>query len=128
MIKMYKKEKGITLIMLTVTIVVMLIIAVTLTYYSVGDNSLIKNASETKFKETMSDIKTRVEEKIITKQEIAGNENVTLSENEQKEILGEYYPNKLIVKNQKLCYINGSDFSTSEINLLLSLDINGVDN
>lgn len=125
---MNKSENGITLIMLTTTIVVMLIIAVTLTYYSIGENSLTKNAKDTQFKETMSDLKTKVEEKIVIKQDLAGDKNITLSENEQSEILGEYYPNKLIVKNQKLCYKKGSDFSTSEKKILSSIGIEEADN
>lgn len=124
---MNRNENGITLIMLTTTIVVMLIIAVTLTYYSVGDSSLTKNAQDTKFKETMSDLKTKVEEKIVIKQELAGNQNITLSENEQSEILGEYYPDKLIVKNQKLCYKKGSSFSKSEKEILSSIGFEEVD-
>lgn len=124
---MNKNENGITLIMLTTTIVVMLIIAVTLTYYSVGDSSLIKNAQDTKFKETMSDLKTKVEEKIVIKQEFAGNKNVTLSESEQSEILGEYYPDKLIVKNQKICYKKGSNFSKSEKEILSSIGFEEID-
>lgn len=124
---MNKNENGITLIMLTTTIVVMLIIAVTLTYYSVGDSSLIKNAQDTKFKETMSDLKTKVEEKIVIKQELAGNKNVTLSESEQSEILGEYYPDKLIVKNQKICYKKGSNFSKSEKEILSSIGFEEID-
>ena len=105
----------------------MLIIAVTLTYYSVGDSSLIKNAQDTKFKETMSDLKTKVEEKIVIKQEFAGNKNVTLSESEQSEILGEYYPDKLIVKNQKICYKKGSNFSKSEKEILSSIGFEEID-
>ena len=124
---MNKNENGITLIMLTTTIVVMLIIAVTLTYYSVGDSSLIKNAQDTKFKETMSDLKTKVEEKIVIKQDFAGNKNVTLSESEQSEILGEYYPDKLIVKNQKICYKKGSNFSKSEKEILSSIGFEEID-
>ncbi len=124
---MNKNENGITLIMLTTTIVVMLIIAVTLIYYSVGDSSLIKNAQDTKFKETMSDLKTKVEEKIVIKQELAGNKNVTLSESEQSEILGEYYPDKLIVKNQKICYKKGSNFSKSEKEILSSIGFEEID-
>lgn len=124
---MNKNENGITLIMLTTTIIVMLIIAVTLTYYSVGDNSLIKNSQNTKFKETMSDLKTKVEEKIVIKQELAGNQNITLSESEQSEILGEYYPDKLIVKNQKICYKKRSNFSKSEKEILSSIGFEEVD-
>ena len=124
---MNKSENGVTLIMLTTTIVVMLIIAVTLTYYSVGDNSLIKNSQNTKFKETMSDLKTKVEEKIVIKQELAGNQNITLSESEQSEILGEYYPDKLIVKNQKICYKKRSNFSKSEKEILSSIGFEEVD-
>ena len=124
---MNKNDNGITLIMLTTTIIVMLIIAVTLTYYSVGDNSLIKNSQNTKFKETMSDLKTKVEEKIVIKQELAGNQNITLSESEQSEILGEYYPDKLIVKNQKICYKKRSNFSKSEKEILSSIGFEEVD-
>ena len=51
-----------------------------------------------------------------------------LSTEEQSEILGEYYPNKLIVKNQKLCYKRGSDFSDSEKKILSSIGIEETDN
>ena len=70
----------------------------------------------------------QVEEKIVIKQDLAGDQNITLSTEEQSEILGEYYPNKLIVKNQKLCYKRGSDFSDSEKKILSSIGIEETDN
>lgn len=85
-----KKESGITMTMLVITIIVMLIIASILTYYTVQKNSLINNASDSKFIEKISAIKDKMEEQEALKQDLAGDVNLTLSQQEISEILGEY--------------------------------------
>lgn len=118
-----KNEKGITMTMLTITIVVMLIIATTLIYFSVNHDSIVGNATDIKFKEDITAMKSKIEQKIITKQEIKGNENVELTEDEKKEILGEYYPDKLVVINQKLFYKKSGGFSNKEKSALSEVGI-----
>lgn len=118
-----EEEKGLTMTMLTITIVIMLIIATTLIYFSLNRDSIVGNATDIKFKEDVSAMKSKIEQKIITKQEIKGNENVELTEEEKKEILGEYYPNKLVVINQKLFYKKNGGFSNKEKSTLSELEI-----
>lgn len=118
-----EEEKGLTTTMLTITIVVMLIITTTLIYFSLNRDSIIGNATDIKFKEDVSAMKSKIEQKIITKQEIKGNENVELTEEEKEEILGEYYPDKLVVINQKLFYKKNGGFSNKEKSTLSELDI-----
>lgn len=102
--RLLKNNKGITLTMLTITVIVLLIIASTLAYFTISNDSIINNAKTAKFKEKMSDIKSRVDEKVLTKQELLGDDTVTLTEKECQEIIGEYYPDELTVVNSKLKY------------------------
>lgn len=121
-----KNERGMTLTMLIITIIVMLIIATVLIYFSVGDNSLMNNAKTTNFKEDMSTLKSKVDDKIITKQNIEGKTSgVTLTQEEQKEILGEYYTegNLSVDSDGKLKYTKYSTFSDSEKQILESIGI-----
>ncbi len=85
-----KKESGITITMLVITIIVMLIIASIVTYYTIQKNSLINNANDSKFIEKITAIKDKMEEQETIKQDLAGDVNVTLSKQEISEILGEY--------------------------------------
>lgn len=124
--RLLKNNKGITLTMLTITIIVLLIIASTLAYFTVSNDSIINNAQTAKFKEKMSDIKSRVDEKILTKQELLGDDTATLTETESKEILGEYYPDELTVVNSKLKYKKNSKFTKEEREILNKLNINEV--
>lgn len=126
--KKMRKDNGVTITMLTVSVIVMLVIASILTYVSMNNQNLMNNAENTKFKETISDFRSQIKQKIITKQEIAGREDVTLTEDEQKEILGSYYPNQLVVRNQDLCYKANSGFSPDEKDILADLGIKSVDN
>ena len=60
---MKKKEYGITLVALVVTIVVLLILAgITITYV-MGDNSILKKASDARMQTEIVDYKERLEEK-----------------------------------------------------------------
>lgn len=123
-----KRNNGITLTMLTVSVVVMLIIASILTYVSMNNENLMVNAENTKFKETVTDLEAKVKQKIILKQEMAGKEDVTLTEDEQKEILGEYYPDKFVVEDQDLCYKTTGNFSDTEKEILKELKITATNN
>lgn len=101
-----KNQRGITLLMLVITIVVILIIATVLISYSIGDGSILETAKKVKIEEELRSIKSRVDSEVKAKQEIEGRtEGVTLTKEEQKEILGKYfYEKKLIVdKNGTLC-------------------------
>ena len=126
--KKMRKDNGVTITMLTVSVIVMLVIASILTYVSMNNQNLMDNAQNTKFKETMSDLRSQVKQKIIMKQEIAGKEDITLTEDEHREILGSYFPNQLVVRNQDLCYKTNSGFSPDEKDILADLGIQAVDN
>lgn len=123
-----KRNSGITLTMLTISVVVMLIIASILTYVSMDNENLMVNAEHTKFKETVTDLEAKVKQKIILKQEMAGKEDITLTEDEQQEILGEYYPDKFVVKDQNLCYKTTGNFSNDEKEILKELEITATNN
>lgn len=123
-----KRNSGITLTMLAISVVVMLIIASILTYVSMNNENLMVNAEHTKFKETVTDLEAKVKQKIILKQEMAGKENITLTEDEQQEILGEYYPDKFVVKNQDLYYKTTGNFSDDEKEILKELEITATNN
>ena len=114
--------------MLTISVVVMLIIASILTYVSMNNENLMVNAEHTKFKETVTDLEAKVKQKIILKQEMAGKEDITLTEDEQQEILGEYYPDKFVVKDQNLCYKTTGNFSNDEKEILKELEITATNN
>lgn len=121
-----RNQRGITLTMLIISIIVMLIIATVLVYFSVGDDSLLTNASNADFKENMSTLKSKVDNKIITKQNIEGKtEGVTLTQEEKSEILGEYYTQRMLDVNEdgKLYYINSSKFSDKQKKILEELGI-----
>ncbi len=118
-----KNEKGITLTMLTVSIVVMLVIATVLIYFSVGDTSILNNANNAEFKEEMEAIKGRVDQKIITKQNIEGKDKgVTLSDSEKKEILAEYESKLDVDEDGNLVY-NDSEFTKQQKKILEKLGI-----
>ena len=59
---------------------------------------------------------------------MAGKEDITLTEDEQKEILGEYYPDKFVVKDQNLCYKTTGNFSNAEKDILKELGITATNN
>lgn len=123
-----KRNSGITLTMLTISVVVMLIIASILTYVSMNNENLMVNTEHTKFKETVTDLEAKVKQKIILKQEMAGKEDITLTEDEQQEILGEYYPDKFVVKDQDLYYKTTGNFSDDEKKILKELEITATNN
>lgn len=123
-----KRNSGITLTMLAISVVVMLIIASILTYVSMNNENLMVNAEHTKFKEAVTDLEAKVKQKIILKQEMAGKENITLTEDEQQEILGEYYPDKFVVKDQDLYYKTTGNFSDDEKEILKELEITATNN
>lgn len=123
-----KRNSGITLTMLAISVVVMLIIASILTYVSMNNENLMVNAENTKFKETVTDLEAKVKQKIILKQEMAGKEDITLTEDEQQEILGEYYPDKFVVKDQDLYYKTTGNFSDDEKEILKELEITATNN
>lgn len=123
-----KRNSGITLTMLAISVVVMLIIASILTYVSMNNENLMVNVEHTKFKETVTDLEAKVKQKIILKQEMAGKEDITLTEDEQQEILGEYYPDKFVVKDQDLYYKTTGNFSDDEKEILKELEITATNN
>ena len=88
----------------------------------------MNNARTATFKEDMSTLKSKVDDKVITKQNIEGKTSgVTLTIEEQKEILGDYYTtgNLKVDDNGNLIYTNNSNFSDSQKEILESIGISG---
>lgn len=101
-----KKQRGVTLIMLVITIVVMLVVATILVSFTIEDKSIISNTERAKIEEEIRTIKSRVDSEVKAKQAVEGKtEGVSLTKEEQAEILGKYfYEKKLVVdKNGVLC-------------------------
>lgn len=85
-----RKESGLTMTMLVITIIVMLVLASVVTYYTVNRNHLITNGQQIKLLEEVGQIKDKIEEEETMKQTLAGNSNVVLTQAEINNILGEY--------------------------------------
>ena len=95
-----KNELGVTMTMLVITIIVMLIIASIVTFFTVRKNSLINNASDSQFIQKIRDIKDRLEEKEALKQDLSGDVNATLSEEELNDVLRDYRNDFTVVTEQ----------------------------
>lgn len=92
-----KKESGLTMTMLVVTIIVMLVLASVVTYYTINRNHLISNGQQIKLIEEIGQIKDKIEEDEVTKQTLAGDGTVVLSQAEINNILGEYKDSFVVV-------------------------------
>ena len=132
-----RSESGVTMVMLVITIIVMLIIASIVTFYTIQNNGLLTNATDTQFIQRIKDIKDEIEEKEALKQDLAGDVNVTLSQEELAGILGEYINDFTVTKEQDevdgktksvIKYRNNStNFTTRQKRLMESkLDIRGT--
>lgn len=95
-----RSESGVTMVMLVITIIVMLIIASIVTFYTIQNNGLLTNANDTQFIQRIKDIKDEIEEKEALKQDLAGDVNATLSQEELADILGEYINDFTVTKEQ----------------------------
>lgn len=123
-----KNQRGITLLMLVITIVVILIIATVLISYSVGDRSILETAKNVKMEEEIRTLKSKVDSEIKSKQEIEGRiEGVTLTKEEQAEILEDYFSDRKLVvdKNGKLCIYPNSNWEGYE-DILKKYDITTI--
>ena len=79
-----KKEKGVTLVALVITIIVLIILAgITLTVALKDDNGIVSRTNETKFKSEMSELKRAVDEQIIS------TETITLQSSGSDEIISD---------------------------------------
>lgn len=92
-----KKESGLTMTMLVVTIIVMLVLASVVTYYTINRNHLISNGQQIKLIEEIGQIKDKIEEDEVMKQTLAGDGTVVLSQAEINSILGEYKDSFVVV-------------------------------
>lgn len=92
-----KKESGLTMTMLVVTIIVMLVLASVVTYYTINRNHLISNGQQIKLIEEIGQIKDKIEEDEVMKQTLAGDGTVVLSQAEINNILGEYKDSFVVV-------------------------------
>ena len=88
--KKFNKNKGITLIALVVTIIVLLILAGVTIATLTGDNGILTQASDAKIKTEIAEVKERVQTDILGEQ--AGN-NGELTKSKFIEILNRYFKN-----------------------------------
>ena len=100
-----KKEKGITLVALVITIIVMLILlGVTVT--GAINGGLIGTSQEAKYKTEISQIKEALEEEIINRKALKeSTDNITIADLEISDKLKEKYQNKLEITNGEIYYI-----------------------
>lgn len=131
-----KKESGVTMLMLVITIVVMLILASVITFYTVRNNYLLNNAQEIKVVDRIRNIRDKINEDEVLLQSLSGNINATLSESEINAILGEYADDLIVQvetdqktdqKKSVLYYRNDSTKFTEEDKKTMEekLDITG---
>ena len=118
-----KKESGLTMTMLVVTIIVMLVLASVVTYYTINRNHLITNGQQIKLIEEIGQIKDKIEEDEVMKQTLAGDATVVLSQAEINNILGEYKDSFVVVvvedsvsgsKRSVLKYVNNDSRFSEE--------------
>lgn len=122
-----RNQRGLTLTMLVITIVVMLILATILINFSIGDTSIFNIADITKFEEEIRSYKSRVDSEIMTKQNIQEKTSgVTLNSEEKEKILEEYYTKgELDVDNDgHLIYNSNKKWSKEQIKVFEKLEIN----
>ena len=86
--RVIKVEKGVTLVALVITIIVLLILAGISISMLTGENGIIKKATESKEKTEKADIIEQIQIEIIAVQ--GNNLNSEISESELKEILESY--------------------------------------
>ena len=91
--KNFKHEKGITLIALVITIIVLLILAGVSISTLMGENGILTNAEQSKDKTEYSEIKERAE---ISKQEVTMNDKIKNKKTQREDIIEE------IVKDLKI--------------------------
>lgn len=131
-----KNEKGVTMVMLVITIIVMLILASVITYFTVKDNHLLKNSENLKVIEEVQAIKDKINEDETTKQVLTGDINAVLTTSDINLILGDYRGALKVVveddtstggKKSVLYYVNESGKFTPEQKkeLETKLGING---
>ena len=86
--RVIKVEKGVTLVALVITIIVLLILAGISISMLTGENGILKKATESKEKTEKADIIEQIQIEIIAVQ--GNNLNSEISESELKEILESY--------------------------------------
>lgn len=85
-----KKESGLTMTMLVITIIVLLVLASIITYFTMKDNYLITNSENLKAIEEVQAIKDKLDEEETMKQTLTGDITAVLSQEEINTILGKY--------------------------------------
>ena len=87
----YVKEKGITLIALVITIIVLLILAAVSIATLTGQNGILTRANDAKKETEIAELKERIQIDILEKQ--AENKNEDITEKDLIEILNKYFTN-----------------------------------
>ena len=90
MFKMYKSEKGITLIALVVTIIVLIILAGVSINLVLGDNGIIEKAKEAKFKQERATVIDNAKLSLVEKQLDDVNGNISLTDAQVEGVLSKY--------------------------------------
>ena len=119
-----EKEKGITILALIVTVIILIILAgITISTIS-GDNGIITNTSKAKFTTEVKDIQEQIELK-----EIKSNNGKEYQFGSLEEIIGisNEYNNKLCIEDGKLVYIP-EKVSENEAKWLEEMDIKAKQN
>lgn len=107
-----KNEKGITLIVLVITIVILIILATISMNYILGENRLINNANNGKFKTAKADAREQLE---LVLADAYTEKNIRKKEYNEKEFLDEF-----IYKQKPEAKINGDEISLN--NFTFELD------
>ena len=87
---MRKYQKGITLIALVVTIVVLVILAAVSVNTLIGDNGIITQAKNAGIKTEIADIKTQIQMDLVSAETQANIEGNTLTDDQIKIVLEKY--------------------------------------
>ena len=114
---MKKEEKGITLIALVITIIVLLLIAGIAISALFGDKGIISMAKEAEFKTTIKNIEEEIDIALMTRETFFGEIQEIISGKNVDE-----YNSKLQVHNKELVYLE-KEFSKQEIEWLEEINI-----
>lgn len=115
-LKENEREKGITLIALVITIIVLLILAGVSIAMLTGENGIITQAQKAKFFTEVEELNERIELSKLDKTSEFGKINDVLNINSN-------YNDKLEIENGKLVYIE-NEFSRGELEWLKELGLN----
>lgn len=124
---MLNSNKGITLLMLVLTITIMLILATVTISFTVGENGLISNSKESKFKTEVAQLQELLSEEIKTESKKNGDVKPDIT-GKLSEILDpssalvQKYDTKIFIEHDKLVY-DPTTITEKETEWLIKIDI-----